>query len=407
MWSTILKPMRYLAAVLFPLLLSAQQHLAEPMKFDIKTDDRIAALSKQAAAKPSPHAQCLLAKAYIQKMRETVDFGYLERASKIVEEVLTRDGGNYEALQLRSEIGMERHEFASVAEYSNAILKFAPNDPWSWGMLGDASMELGKYDSARDAYTKMVSLRPDLSSYNRLGWYQFVTGHSDSAITLMQSAISSVSEAPENTAWCLADLGGMQFKVGKLAEARASFTEALRVFPGYYPALAGLGRVDMAEHKDATAIANYKRAQAVVPLPDYAAALETLYTRDGKPAEGRKQRDFIDAIDTMAIAAGEKTNRNMALLFADQNRNLPRALTLVESEIKVRPDVYTYDALSWVLFKLKRFDEAAKASAHALVLGTPEPAFYLHAAQIANAQGDVKGAAEYRAKAQALNSKWE
>jgi len=391
------------ALLLIPVLLGAQTRLSEPLARGVKTDDRITALAKQAAANPSPHAQCLLAKAYIQKMRETVDFGYLERASKIVEDVLARDGGNYEALQLRSEIGMERHEFAAVAQYSTEILKFAPNDPWSWGMLGDASMELGRYREAKDAYTKMVSLRPDLSSYNRLGWYQFVTGHADAAIELMRSAIAGVSEAPENTAWCLADLGGMQLKVGKLANARASYTEAAHVFPGYYPALAGLGRIDMAEHKDASAIENYKRAQAAVPLPDYADALETLFTRTGKLTEARKQRDFVDAIDKMAIASGEKTNRNLALIFADRNRNLARALSLVESEILVRPDVYTYDALSWVFFKLKRLDDAQKASVKALELGTPEPMFYDHAAQIAAARGDEAAAVAYRAKRKELN----
>lgn len=397
---------KFALLLLLPTLAQAQGRLLEPPQPGIKTDDRIAALSKQAAAKPSSHAQCALAKAYIQKMRETVDFSYLERASRIVEDVLVHDGGNYEALRLRSEIGMERHDFASVAQYSTEILKFAPNDAWSWGMLGDASMELGQYEQAHEAYQKMVALRPGLSSYNRMGWYEFVTGHADSAIQLMRSAIAGVSEAPENTAWCLADLGGMQFKVGKLADARHSYDEALRVFPGYYPALAGLGRVDIAERKDASAIANYKRAQAVVPLPDYGAALEILYRRNGKPAEVRKQRDLIDAIDKMAVASNEKTNRNLALLFADENRNLSRALTLVESEIAVRPDVYTYDALGWVLFKLGRLDEAAQASAKSLALGTPEPAFYLHAAQLATARGDIKSAAEYRAKAQSLNPNW-
>ncbi len=76
----------------------------------------------------------------------------------------------------------------------------------------------------------------------------------------------------------------------------------------------------------------------MVPLPDYAAALETRYARAGQLAEARKQRDFVDAIDKMAFASGEKTNRNLAL---------------VESEIAVRPDVYTYDALSWLLFKFR------------------------------------------------------
>ena len=392
--------------LLFPGLLWAQTRLAEPPQARVKTDERIAALAKQSAEKPAPQTQLQLAKAYIQKTRETVDFSYLERASKIVEDVLARDGGNYQALQLRSEIGMERHEFATVAQYSEEILKFAPSDAWSWGMLGDASMELGKYSGAEQAYLRMVALRPGLSSYNRLGWYQFVTGHAQEAIQLMQSAIAGVAESPENTAWCLADLGGMQLKVGKIADARASFGEALRVFPGYYPALAGLGHADLLEHKDRAAIASYTQAQAVVPLPDYAAALAVLYQRNGKSAEARRQRELMDAIDRMAIASNEKTNRNQALLFADQDRSLARALTLVENEIAVRPDVYTYDALGWVLFKLKRLDEAAQASAKALKLGTPEPSFYLHAAQIAAARGDAK-ATEYRARAQALNPKWE
>jgi hypothetical protein len=56
---------------------------------------------------------------------------------------------------------------------------------------------------------------------------------------------------------------------------------------------------------------------------------------------------------------------------------------------------------------MKRLDDAAKASAQALALGTPEPGFYLHASQIAAAKGDTKTAAEYRAKAQALNPRWE
>ena len=120
-------------------------------------------------------------------MRETVDFGYLDRASKLVDNVLIHDPANFEAIRLRSEIGMERHEFQKVADYSEAVVKLAPNDPWSWGMLGDASMELAKYDQAQTAYKRMVSIKPDLSSYNRIAYYQFVTGNSDAAINLMRT----------------------------------------------------------------------------------------------------------------------------------------------------------------------------------------------------------------------------
>jgi tetratricopeptide (TPR) repeat protein len=399
--------MRALPLLALPFTLWAQTRLTEPPQRGVKTDDRIAMLSKQAAARPSPATQALLAKAYIQKMRETVDFGYLARASEIVENILTHDGGNYEALRLRSEIAMERHEFQHVAEYSAEIIKFAPDDAWSWGTLGDAQMELGEYGRARDAYRKMVSLRPNLSSYNRLAWYEFVTGNAQGAIQLMRSAIAGDSDSPENTAWCLADLGRIQFKVGLLADAEASYRKALAEFAGYYPALAGLGQIETAQGKNELAIDNYKRAQAAVPLPEYAAALEVLYKRTGKPAEARKQQELIDVIDKMAKAANEKVNRNMAILYADEDRQLDRALELVQNEIAVRPDVYTHDALAWVLYKLKRYPEAGQNSKNALALGTPDPLFYYHAGMIAAAQGEHGEARANLTKALALNPEFD
>lgn len=386
-----------MASLIF-LLLIAQSRIPQPRSG--QTDERIAKLQKQAA---TPAQQCLLAKAYIQKMRETVDFGYLDRASKLVDAVLIKDSANYEAIRLRSEIGMERHEFQKVANYSQALVQLAPNDPWSWGMLGDSSMELAKYDDAAAAYKRMVSIKPDLSSYNRIAYYQFVTGNPEAAINLMRHAIESGADSPENTAWCLVDLGGMLFKTGRLAEAQIQFEQALVEFPGYYPAFAGLGRVAAAQEKWDLAIQQYKKAQAAVPMPEYAAALNSIYTKLGNTVEAKKQRDLIDVIETMGRAGGEKTNRNLALLFADQDRNLDRALELVQNEVQVRPDVYTHDALAWVLFKLKRYAEAEKASQFALSLGTTEPVFYYHAGMIAAVQGKKQEARASLEKALAIN----
>jgi tetratricopeptide (TPR) repeat protein len=388
-----------MATLIFILFLS-QARMAQAPTPGVKTDDRIAKLQKQPNTAVT---QCMLAKAYIQKMRETVDFGYLERASKLVDNVLIHDPVNFEAIRLRSEISMERHEFQSVADYSAAVIKFAPNDPWSWGMLGDASMELARYEQAKDAYMKMVSLKPDISSYNRLAYYQFVTGNSEAAIRLMKNAIASGAESPENTAWCLVDLGGMLFKTGAIDEAQQAYEEALTVFPGYYPAFAGLGKVAAAREKWDLAIENYKRAQSIVPMPEYAAVLNSIYLRLKKPEEAKKQRDLIDVIERMGRAGGEKTNRNLALLYADQERDLDRAKELVENEMKVRPEIYTHDALSWVLYKLKKYDEAEAASQFALSLHTAEPVFYFHAGIIAAQLGKKDEARKYLKKALELN----
>lgn len=363
----------------------------------LKTDDRIAMFGTMIQTKPENlHYQNLLAGAYIQKMRETTDFGYLDRASQIVGNVISADSSNYEALRLRSEIELERHHFKQVAEYSRQLMNISANDPWNWGTLGDALVEMGDYDGAAEAYQKMVVLRPDLASYNRAAWFRFLSGDMPGAIEIMQKAINAGSPSSENTAWCLVELGHLYLKNGQPDQAENAYQASVRVFPGYHPGYAGMGRAQAAKGEFKAAIASYEKAQASTPLPDYAAALYDLYTIQKDTKNARKQLEMIDVIDQINKNNGEATNRNVALIFADHDWHLDRALQLATAELDVRKDIYSYDALAWALYKNQKFAEADRAMAKALKMGTPEPAFYYHAEQIALANGKTKEAEEYR-----------
>ena len=56
----------------------------------MKTDDRISMYETLARTKPDdPHYQMQMAATYLQKMRETMDPDYLNRAAKIVDSVLS------------------------------------------------------------------------------------------------------------------------------------------------------------------------------------------------------------------------------------------------------------------------------------------------------------------------------
>ncbi len=363
----------------------------------LKTDDRIAMFGTMIQTKPENlHYQNLLAGAYIQKMRETTDSGYLDRALQIVGNVISADSANYEALRLRSEIELERHHFKQVAEYSRQLMNIAANDPWNWGTLGDALVEMGDYDGAAEAYQKMVVLRPDLASYNRAAWFRFLSGDMTGAIEIMQKAINAGSPSSENTAWCLVELGHLYLKSGQADQAEKAYEAAVRVFPGYHPGYAGMGRAQAAKGEFKAAIASYEKAQASTPLPDYAAALYDLYTVQKDTKNAKKQLEMIDVIDQINKNNGEATNRNVALIFADHDWHLDRALQLARAELDVRKDIYSYDALAWALYKNNKFAEADQAMAEALKMGTPEPAFYYHAELIAVANGKTKEAEEYR-----------
>ena len=223
----------------------------------------------------------------------------------------------------------------------------------------------------------------------------------------MKMAIDSGSRSPENVAWCLVDLGNMELKVGRIEEAGKAFQGALKLFPGYHPAHAGLGKLSAQAGKIAEAIEHYTKAQAAVPLPEYSAALEDLYEAAGKPERPRKQAARLAVIERMDQAAGFPANRNLALAYADHGRNLDHALAMIKEEMKTRRDIYQHDALAWVLYQNKQYAEAKQASDKALELNTPEPAFHYHAGMIALALGDRDASRKHLERALALNPNFD
>ena len=384
----------------------AARSVAEVSK--LSTDDRIKVYER--LLESSPHdvkVQSVLVSAYLQKVRESSDYAYLDRASKLVDRMLEREGGSLSGLRFQNEIDLQRHDFRLVAERARDMVRYEPSDPGIWGNLGDASLELGQYDAAGQAYLRMFALRPNLASYNRLAWFRFVTGDAQSALELMRNAIASGDAQPENVAWCWAELGDIYFKLGRLNDASIAYQSALAIFPGLHRASAGLGRVEAAKGQLKDAIQHYERAKSKVPLVEYVSALADLYRLTGKPDKAAMQEDLIATIEKLGAATNERTNRNLALALADHDHDLSVALNLVEAEIPVRGDVYTWDALAWVLYKNGRLSEAKVASERAVRLGTPEPLFYYHGTKIALASGDKDSGRTYRTKLLALNPRFD
>ena len=371
---------------------------------DLTTDEQIR-LYQSWVAKDLANisGRTLLAGAYVQKTRETTDLGYLERASKILDGVLA-ERQDHEALRLRNIVELTLHHFPQAAEAARALTISWPGDVQSWGTYGDALLEMGQYDQARDAFARMLELKPGLMSYNRMGFYRFVKGDVDRGIDLMQAAVNAAAKFPENKAWCLVELGNMYFKTGRWAEAKTAYQEAVTNFPASHTAYAGLGSVAAAEGRIDEAVAEYKHAQAITPMVQYAGALYDLYRAQGKNAEAREQADRIDLQAKLEAASNLKANRTMGLMYANENRELAKSLDLIQSDFEVRKDIYTWDAMAWVLYKNKRYDEAKRASEEALKTGAPEALFFYHAGMIDDALGDADSAKKLLKKALELNA---
>jgi tetratricopeptide (TPR) repeat protein len=391
------------------LLSEARAHALEAQIARLGTDERIQFLRKLIVEKPEePRYQNLLALAGIQKTRETQDFANLDRAAQIINAVLAKNPANYEALRIRSQIYLERHEFQKAVENSLRLTKSNPHDPYNYGALGDALMELGEYDRAADAFQKMVDLKPDLSSYNRASYYRYIFGDARGAIELMRKAIRAGNrQLPENQAWCLAQLGNMLFQQGDLQQANLAYGEALRLFPNHYEALAGLGKTAAARGEIAQAIDYMKRSVTAVPLVDNVALLADYYEIAGEKREAGRQWRLVEFIDRLAQVNQEVYNRNLAVVYSNHDLRPEKALELARRELDVRGDVYTWDALAWACYKNRKYSEAEQAMEKAMRPGTPDPMLYYHAGMIARAVGKNGVAKERLARALALNPRFD
>src|SRR5580658_1345985 len=256
----------------------------------LTADERIGTYEKLLKDAPNDaKVQADLASAFIQKLRETTDFAYLNRASILVDRILGADPQSYDGIRLSAEIETHRHNFPKAAQLATLLTDRNPSDSGAFGLLGDCLMELGQYDRANDAYQRMLTISPNLASYNRVAYQRFVTGKTDESLAWMATAVKAGSPTAENLAWCLVEFGDMLFKTGHTADAHAAYRMALEQLPGYHRALAALGREYAAEGKLDEAQASFLKAQAVIPLPEYAGSLDAIYTKMGRTTEAEQQ----------------------------------------------------------------------------------------------------------------------
>ena len=301
-----------------------------------------------------------------------------------------------------------QHDYAAVVDLANKAIALKPEAPGAYGSLGDAMVGLGRYDEASQAYEKMVNLSGSLpSALSRLASLAFIRGNALNTTDFWKQALStSDGLPPENVAWAHVQLGSVYYARGDYDGAAKENEQALKVYPDYVHALAGLGAARAAQGRYDESAVLYERAIEKLPQPQYVAALGDVYARLGRSADAESQYALVEAIDQLYRAANINTDLSLALFYADHDRNLDRALVMAQAAYDASPNVYAADALAWALYKNGRYDEAESKIEEAMREHTPEASFYYHAGVIAQSLGKNDVAREQLGAALKLNPRF-
>jgi tetratricopeptide (TPR) repeat protein len=329
--------------------------------------------------------------AYVQEARVTADPSYYPKAEGALRRSLKLESSNNFAADTgMGALAAARHDFTGALSWGEQARDINPYNGNVYGVIGDAQVELGRYDDAFATFQHMVDVKPDLASYARASYARELQGDLAGARADMQLALDAAG-TPEDRAFAASQLGDLSFNSGDLADAEHFYTEATVDAPEYMPPRAGLARVAWAKGDVEGAIRRFTDIVAAYPSPEYVIALGDLSSIAGRTGDAAAQHATVRVEERLFAAAGVDVDLELALFDADHG-NPDRAVREATDEWHKRHSILVADALGWSLFKDGRAAEALPYARFANQLGYRNALLKFHAGMIERATGDTAGA---------------
>ena len=346
-------------------------------------------------------SRALLGEAYALKARESGDLASFERAEDALRKSLDLLPGYTRARVALAQVLCDRHKFGEALDLAGLTFHENPGNLYALATLGDAQLGLGRYEEAEATYQKLLSRNTEPSTLARMAHIEELKGRTEEALDLLRRAALAEQKAAEtqSAAWYEVRLGEISFDAGRLDDAETAYRAVLTSFPDHHEATWNLAKVRAARGHYDEAIALLEKAMAGAPEPSLLATLGELYVKNG---QDERARQVFERLEQTAQRFPEY-RRELVLFYAQHDRQLSRAVELAQEDLLTRGDIYGYDALAWALYKDGRPEEAAKAMAQALKLGTRDARLFYHAGLIDNRLGDRNSARTWLGRALALN----
>lgn len=336
-----------------------------------------------------------LAALFLQEARVTGDYLYYDAAAlKYVNDVLTSEPQNFEALIYKAIIQLSQHHFSDGLATAQQAQKINPYNAFIYGIMVDANVELGNYAAAVENSDKMVSIRPDLRSYSRIAYLREIHGDIPGAIEAMKMAIEAGLPGNEGTEWCRVQLGQLYEQAGNMENAQLQYETSLEARPGYAYALAGLARIATGKKEYEKAIGHYVHAYDMINDPSFREKLAEVYAVSGQQQKSKEIANEVIRQMNAAPAntddsAGHYSDRELAYAYLAVN-NTDKALEHALLEYNRRPDnIDVNETVAWAYYKNGEVAKALPYIKTALKTNSKNPTLLGRAGLVYSKSGDT------------------
>ncbi len=367
----------------------------------LNTKQAIEGLLKDIELNPENYkAKLQLSQAYIQEARVTGDHSYYDGAAlELLDDVIKNEPNNYDALCCKATVLLSQHHFAEGLQVAAQAQPLNPDNSFIYGLMCDAFVELGNYQSAVKASDKMISMRPDIRSYSRVSYLREIHGDMKGAIYAAKLAVAAGYPGLEQTEWTRMILAHLYTSIGQLDSAAIQYNIALAERPDYAFAIAGLGNIAKLRGDYKTAISQYEKAKSMIVEYSFADELTDLYRLNGDVEKSKKSAEDVikqlspmTDVDENTTGHGHYADKELAYAYLKLN-DTESALKHALLEYERRPkNIDVCETVAWVRYKRNEFALANQLIDNALKTNSQNPVLLCRAGLIKLKTGDkVKG----------------
>jgi tetratricopeptide (TPR) repeat protein len=312
-----------------------------------------------------------LALALARRARETSDHAFYRRAEEAIATALELSPDNFEALKVKAWVLLGQHDFSGARSLATTLNRRAPDDVMVYGLLTDASAELGLYADAEAACQWMLDLRPgNVPALTRAAYLREMFGDVEGALELMTLALDqTLPGEAEDRAWTMTHIGHLHLLAGRYDRAEQALLQALETFPDYHYALGTLARVRTAQGRHPEAVELLERRQRIADHPENLYELAEALQRAGRKKEAKAAFARFEAVARAEMQGTDNANRELVFYYADHARRPAEALRVARLERARRQDVRTLEAHAWALHRAGHPSEAREEMRAALGVG--------------------------------------
>jgi tetratricopeptide (TPR) repeat protein len=322
-----------------------------------------------------------LGAAYVEQARVSANPAYYAQAQGALDRsVQLQPDGNAAARVGLGALANARHDFGAARGYAERAVALDPASVEAYGVLADATTQLGDTVAATAAVQRMLELRPGVVSFTRASYELELHGRTDDARAAMLRALEAATSRDE-LAFCHYYLGELAWGGGGVDEADAQYARGLTAVPGDPALLQGRAKVLAARGCTDEAIEGYRRLTERVPLPQYLLEYGELLESAGRVEDAQAQYRLIAGQQRLAAAQGSLDDLTGAQVAADHG-DPAEAVRLAQAEWDRRRSVFSADALAWALHRAGRDAEALPYAEEAAALGRRDAAADFHRGMI-------------------------